>query len=943
MLIFFIFLNRFTITSNSIEFNGKHIQIENGRSILADHNSWYFVKYQNVENPRNFYDHRSYISPEWRKIFLTHQEAEKLKQVAKIQPISVEQKKFDFSENNTLFYAEFHESFHANSDQFVKYKKMWENIYEIETRYVQKVLEIPELIFISDAPINYLHNRWAAGYTQKNQIPDMSKFGYMSPRYMSDHGLTGQNQVISIVDGGLDVNHSFFYDPNHPKFSFDVLNTAHRKIIFYDSYGNQKDSETSGHGTHVAGSAAGNSMCGNELSLYNGAAFDAKIHFIDIRSDDASRSLLNFPVSLLSEEMAATGARVSSNSWGARGNTAQTYLYNTVAKYLEHRLLMFSAGNDGKEGCFTINSPGDCKNVLTCGMLDKIFNQEAESSSSSISLLGNNGKTYSLSQFSGTRYDKITKGVADSPTTKIISDITSDKVYMTTSSETICSITSDKAPVAAIFASSTKPSCKTTAFPVFQTTSVSQEVTEVMSLSSVSIKVAPKGSSYADKINEDSAKGPTYHGLIKPDIVGPGTKILSSDSKKDGAGHGCSVGDLRESTGTSMSTPLLAGNALLAYQYFLDGYYPTGIKTSGNEIDPDANLIRAIMIGSADPVNSNDRAPNLIYGHGLVNMANVFHFDSSLKVLIRQSIKIDEEKVLTFNVNNAGSRQIRIAMAFLDEPTTNDNSPLIIDLDMFLVLPDKSIIYGNMHPGNHEEHFSTCEKIVIDSNKVQNGKYELHIVGGGNIKASFKETAQFSMFVVGPLDGGLSDWTTQTRKVCTFPNVGVNCQIKAIEITNSSSIPLKSCMATYAYFNVPEHYANLTMIISKPTDANSRVFYQLTPNAIPLYAYEYKTTTQSSEALVHINLKNTTYGEHSYLGMRFGNAGPNDYDLYFEYVYDVYVEPIPKPTTPVATMKSPIMIAMIMGYVLFAISLAIMIMFVVLYVKKRNSFRKLGV
>ena len=49
--------------------------------------------------------------------------------------------------------------------------------------------------------------------------------------------------------------------------------------------------------------------------------------------------------------------------------------------------------------------------------------------------------------------------------------------------------------------------------------------------------------------------------------------------------------------GTSMATPIAAGNAALVQQYFQEGWYPTGTATAANAILPSAALIKAVLLG----------------------------------------------------------------------------------------------------------------------------------------------------------------------------------------------------------------------------------------------------------------------------------------------------------------------------------------------------------
>lgn len=44
---------------------------------------------------------------------------------------------------------------------------------------------------------------------------------------------------------------------------------------------------------------------------------------------------------------------------------------------------------------------------------------------------------------------------------------------------------------------------------------------------------------------------------------------------------------------------VVAGNALIARQYFMAGFYPSGVRTAGNAYTPSGVLLKAVLIGGA--------------------------------------------------------------------------------------------------------------------------------------------------------------------------------------------------------------------------------------------------------------------------------------------------------------------------------------------------------
>lgn len=77
--------------------------------------------------------------------------------------------------------------------------------------------------------------------------------------------------IIGVGDTGLDVQSTFFYDPDHEvPYGLDVespISSEHRKVAYYYTWMDDEDLETGGHGTHVMGTVCGEKY--NGTSIYN--------------------------------------------------------------------------------------------------------------------------------------------------------------------------------------------------------------------------------------------------------------------------------------------------------------------------------------------------------------------------------------------------------------------------------------------------------------------------------------------------------------------------------------------------------------------------------------------------------------------------------------------------------------------------------------------------
>ena len=163
---------------------------------------------------------------------------------------------------------------------------------------------------------------------------------------------------------------SMFYDEN----STFQLNTplTHRKIAYYNYYSTieklEKEILDGEHGTHVAGTIAGESVCYSKsegFELYNENAPKSKLIF--------------FPLLLfyLDEEIKIMNdlkSRISSNSWDAMGfSDSDNFLYGDTSYKNPQILFVFAAGNEYFNENFSVADPSGSKNILSVGAIDDLF------------------------------------------------------------------------------------------------------------------------------------------------------------------------------------------------------------------------------------------------------------------------------------------------------------------------------------------------------------------------------------------------------------------------------------------------------------------------------------------------------------------------------------------------------------------------------------------
>ncbi len=209
-----------------------------------------------------------------------------------------------------------------------------------------------------------------------------------------DRGLLGQGQIIGLMDTGIDADSCYFDDPD---FGLPAINgssgteidVGHRKILAVDFWWNEdwpepgpSDWDSQGHGTHTAGSAAGDADVWGAHQGNDGMAPAAQLVIQDGGfevNECADLPGLGCPVRPLEPMLAqawAQGVRVHSNSWGDAEDSWPLNRYTEptadIDRFVwEHpqMVVVAAAGNSGGLGDDTVISPSTGKNVVSVGAL----------------------------------------------------------------------------------------------------------------------------------------------------------------------------------------------------------------------------------------------------------------------------------------------------------------------------------------------------------------------------------------------------------------------------------------------------------------------------------------------------------------------------------------------------------------------------------------------
>ncbi len=225
-----------------------------------------------------------------------------------------------------------------------------------------------------------------------------------------------------------------------------------------------------------------------------------------------------------------------------------------------------------------------------------------------------------------------------------------------------------------------------------------------------------------------SSRGPTADGRLKPEVVAPGTNIVSARSKHPKAKPEDSWGIYDDNYlymgGTSMATPITAGAMAVIRQYLVQ-------KTGSDAVS--AALLKATVANTAEDLfpgqfglRSNGQEqptprPNNHQGWGRVNLESLVN--ANLQVLDEKvGLKTGESKVLRVT---KGANPLKITLAYSDAAASaNAQKTLVNNLDLVVVGPDGRQFFPNGK--TMADSVNNMEQIDLADGS---GTYEIRVLG----------------------------------------------------------------------------------------------------------------------------------------------------------------------------------------------------------------------
>ncbi|HEY3568177.1 MAG TPA: S8 family serine peptidase [Thermoanaerobaculia bacterium] len=256
-----------------------------------------------------------------------------------------------------------------------------------------------------------------------------------------------------------------------------------------------------------------------------------------------------------------------------------------------------------------------------------------------------------------------------------------------------------------------------------------------------------------------SGRGPTDDSRVKPDLVAPGTVVLSARSGGSFPRYPFNGFDGRYAflSGTSMATPAVAGAAAIVRQYYVQE----------RQHPPSAALLKATLVNGAawmpgelisDPSVGQ---PNFHQGFGRLDLRRTLPVpgdSGGLKLVFAdvdrasdQALKreIEARSFWKRTLQAEAGLPLRVTLAWTDRP----DHGLQQSLDLVVVSPAGKRLPGNPRlvraPGQKSDHFNNLQQVVVE--EPEPGGYVIQILAYNTLY----EAQGFSLVATGKLASDL--------------------------------------------------------------------------------------------------------------------------------------------------------------------------------------------
>lgn len=222
-----------------------------------------------------------------------------------------------------------------------------------------------------------------------------------------------------------------------------------------------------------------------------------------------------------------------------------------------------------------------------------------------------------------------------------------------------------------------------------------------------------------------SSRGPTLDGRVKPDVVAPGTFVLSTRSRmiaptNDGWAAFPWSPLYFYLGGTSQATPLTAGAVALVREY---------LRKKKRIRRPTAALLKAAIIAGATRLPGHAPAGAILdnhHGFGRVNLDAVLSPPkpaSTQFVEVKPGLRTGEVHAIQIRVRSRKA-PLRITLAYSDFP----GDQLVNNLNLIVTAPDGTRYIGNQSAGQQPKFDAKNNVEVVHVRKPAKGPWRIEVV-----------------------------------------------------------------------------------------------------------------------------------------------------------------------------------------------------------------------
>lgn len=547
---------------------------------------------------------------------------------------------------------------------------------------------------------------------------------FESIRILKNHNITGFEQCLTIIDSGIDEKNPWLTKPNMETDSkiYTTLNIAD----------NEDDYE--GHGTFVAGIAAGKAHCSAFAASFNGVAEDARIYVVDIKEKGTGK--LKWPENFFDTFEPAENLKcpIILNAW-TLDDPLLTTAIDIVAYKNPRLLLVFPALRDKDGG---IVAPGGAKNILSVGgLFGHPVPQSFIKTDQPVTVLNLNTNEQYIGYTDPSGIPLLNTTYSRDPL-----QLQSSIGYKATNIH-ILNDTATKSTVAVgglIFHD--EPLKTKFKFPVIRLSPSKRK--EFKEGDFVRIIPSPLGdeseTGFGIPDNSSGIFNKFYPYYAKPELSAPSGPMLGPKA----GSTACSIDGLTIKEGPSVASALIAGAAVLTRQ-ILQTEFLKGMRYIYS------SAIRATLIAAADAIHSpNKTGPADGAGFGFPQLEKLLPIkgnEKSLHILHNLSIESDQRLDFCFKAEREGL--VKVALVWHDYPRDPRSKEL---LTMPLHLNVATDEYPHMYYlGNNEQDdqptldsYNTAQRVIIKAKKGM--KMRLTVVSG---TFSVNAPCQFSLAFVG--------------------------------------------------------------------------------------------------------------------------------------------------------------------------------------------------